>query len=115
MPIAQALVSDATVSPPPIAAATHLSLGDGDAGQDAGEHDRAGDQPDLTLEVPALRAAVDREAVGLPGGDPAVKDVHVGQPGVAQGLLGLCGALTGAADQHHVLVKMLDDLVTVLA
>ena len=37
------------------------------------------------------------------------------RPAVAQGLLGLRGALTGAAHQHDVLVEVLDDLVAVLA
>ncbi len=41
--------------------------------------------------------------------------MHVGQTGVAQRLLGLRGALTGAAHQHDVVVEVLDDLVAVLA
>ena len=72
-------------------------------------------QAHLALEVPALRAAVDRETLCLPGGDPAVEDVHVGQTGRAQRLLGLRGALTGAAHQHDVFVEVRDDLVAVLA
>ena len=58
MPIAQVLVTAATTRPPPTAAASHLARGD-DAGQDAGQHERAGDQADLALELPGLPAAVD--------------------------------------------------------
>ena len=55
MPIAQVLESAAKVSPPPIAAATHLNLGTATLPKNAGQHDRAGHQADLALEVPALR------------------------------------------------------------
>ena len=48
-----------------------------------------GDEADLAFQVPALRTPVDRETLGFPGGDPAVENVHVGQAGRAQGLLGL--------------------------
>ena len=92
-----------------------LEFGRGDAAQDAGQHDRTGDQTDLTLQVPALRTPVDRETLCLPGGDAAFQDVDVGQPCVAQRLLGLGGALPGAADQDDVLVEVGDDFAAVFA
>ena len=92
-----------------------LELGRGNAAEDAGQHDRTGDEAHLALEVPALRAAVDRETPCLPGGDPAVEDVHVGQARRAQRLLGLCGPLAGAAHQHDLFVEVPDDLVAVFA
>ena len=92
-----------------------FELGRGEAAQNAGQHDRAGDEAYLAFQVPALRTAVDRETLGLPGGDPAVEDVDVAQAGRAQRLLGLCGPLTGATHQHDLVVEVPDDLVAVFA
>ena len=87
----------------------------GDANQDAHENDQPRHEANLPLQVPTLGATVDRKSRGLPRGDPALEDVHVDQSRGAQCLLGLGGALTGAAHQDDVLVQVLDDLVAVLA
>jgi hypothetical protein len=62
-----------------------------------------------------LGAPVDRETLCLPGGYPAVKDVHVGQTRAAQRHFGLHGALPRAAHKDDVPFEVLDDLVAVLA
>ena len=100
MPIAQVSVSAANVSPASDGARDESDLRPLQAGEDAAEHDRAGDQADLALECPLLGATTHLAAAVVPGLHAAVQHVHVGHSRRSQPLLGLAGAVARAADDH---------------
>src|SRR4051794_29652768 len=77
--------------------------GDG-AGEDAGDHEGAGSEADLPLELPRLTAAPDVAAGPLPVDDAAGEHRRRGEPGPLQRLLGPAGAGTGSADEDDVVV-----------
>ncbi len=104
----------ANTNPDPMANATHLNPGTKMLARMLSATMEPATRRTWRSQVPALGTALDRESVGLPGVHAAVEDVHVGQPGVVQGLLGLRGALTGPADQNDVVIEVGADLVAVL-
>ncbi len=80
MPIAQVLVSAAKVRPAPMNPAIHFEAGDENGGEDAGQHDRAGDEAYLTLQIPTGSSPVDRGVRRLPGQHATVQDRSFGRP-----------------------------------
>ena len=105
----------AKASPAPTAPATTWAPGTTKDTATEPEDDRPGDQADLTLELPALRAAADLAPGLLPGDDAAVQDRQAGHADPGQGLLGLGGAGAGAAEEDDVVVQVGGQLLAVLA
>jgi hypothetical protein len=84
--IAQVLVTAANVNPPPMAAATHLSLGTATLPTTEDSTMELGYEPHLTFEFPTRFAALDGEAAALPVREAVVKD----QPGVQARIMQQC-------------------------
>ena len=76
--------------------------GSGITFEDAGEHEAAGDEANLALQVPALPAPGNVPAGLLPGLDATVEDPEVVAAGGGKGAAGLLGPLAAATDHDGV-------------